>query len=288
MSETTPSAVSSASQPSASQPASDVESAVAPPASERRTALVTGASRGIGAHLARFLADAGWDVIGLSLSGTQDDPRVPVLACDVTDETQVGRAVVEAMKNLGRIDLLVNNAGRIESEAAPWEADPDEWWNVLEVNVRGPFLLSRAVVPRMIEAGGGRVVNLNSGSATRASGDLSAYAASKSALARLTGGLARAGAPLGVYAFDLAPGVVATDMTAGMRMHEGRTQWTDPATVAELLLALASGRLDAFTGRMVRAGADDPARLEVAAHEGLGTTARTLTLEPWGADDPLA
>src|SRR5699024_7925211 len=122
----------------------------------------------------------------------------------------------------------VNNAGSNHREAALWEVEPQEWWQVLTTNVKGPYLLTRAVVPHMIAAGGGRVVNLNSGSGTRDTADSSGYNASKSALFRITGATALSGARHGVYAFDLAPGVVRTDMTAVMRSHAGRTEWTSP------------------------------------------------------------
>ena len=259
------------------------------PASTRpRTALVTGASRGIGAHLTRALLADGWQVVGLSRSGEAPEGATG-LACDVTDAAAVEQAVAAALEALdGRIDLLVNNAGLIETEQPLWEADPEEWWQVMVTNVKGPFLLTRAVVPNMVQAGGGRVVNLNSGAGTAERGDLTAYCASKSALARLTGGTAQAGAEHGVRAFDLAPGVVETDMTRSMRMHEGRTGWTAPEDVSALLLALAGGELDGLSGCFVRAGADDLEVLRERSREGLAEGARMLRLRPWGADDPLA
>lgn len=252
-----------------------------------RVALVTGASRGIGALLAGALRGEGWQVVGLSRSGGTDPAGAPTTACDVTDQDAVAAAVAEFMAEWGRIDLLVNNAGLVEPETPLWEADPDRWWEVIETNVRGPFLVTRAVVPHMIAAGGGRVINLNSGSGTRESPVLTAYHASKSALARLTGGVAVAGAEHGVLAFDLAPGVVATDMTHSMAMHRDRTEWTDPQDVTALALALAQGELDSFSGRMVRAGTDDLDQLRARSAQGLGDGERMLRLRPWGADDPL-
>ncbi len=251
-----------------------------------RTAVVTGASRGIGAHIARALVDDGWAVAGLSRSG--DAPEgITGIACDVTEPGNVNAAVAGALHSLGGIDLLVNNAGLVEPEVPLWEADPDRWWQVMVTNVRGPFLVSRAVIPHMIDAGGGRIVNLNSGAGTREDGDLTAYTASKSALARITGGIAAAGERHGVFAFDMAPGVVRTDMTESMEIHVGRTQWTDPADVTAMVLALASGELDAFSGRFVRVGADSPESLRAAAARGLDHDARTLRLRPWGDDDPM-
>ena len=265
-----------------------------PPA---RVALVTGASRGIGAHIAVALADDGWSlaVLARNAAGLADitdrlrrqGAEVLPVACDVTDEAAVDAAVHRVREHFGRIDLLVNNAGLIEPEVPIWDADVDRWWEVIVTNVRGPFLMTRAVVPLMIEQGAGRVVNLNSGAGTRENPLLTAYTASKSALARLTGGTAAAGAEHGVHAFDLAPGVVRTDMTASMDMHRQRTDWTDPGDVTALVVAMASGDLDAWSGRMVRAGADSVAELRRRGAQGLPAGARMLRLQPWGGDDPL-
>lgn len=261
-------------------------------------AVVTGASRGIGAHIATALAQAGWKVAltARSEGGLTDvtdrlrarGATVLPMACDVTDSSDVDQSVRRVVAELGGIDLLVNNAGLIEPEVPLWESDVDQWWQVVVTNVRGPYLMTRAVVPRMIQGGGGRVVNINSGAGTRESPVLSAYTASKSALARITGATAAAGAEHGVYAFDLAPGVIQTDMTASMDMHVGRTDWTDPGEVTALLLAMASGELDAFSGRMVRAGADSLEVLRAKVAHGLPEAARMLRLRPWGDDDPLA
>jgi NAD(P)-dependent dehydrogenase (short-subunit alcohol dehydrogenase family) len=273
-----------------------------------RVAVVTGASRGIGAFIARALAGNGYAVcllardgdaaaavageIGSAFAGEVGaavGPRPLVMArsLDVTDEVAVGTAVDAVLSSWGRIDLLVNSAGLIEREVPLWEADVDQWWSVITTNVRGPFLMTRAVVPAMIAAGGGRVININSGAGTAERAELSAYCASKSALARITGGTHRAGWAEGIRAFDLAPGTVRTEMTLAMKLHQGRTEWTDPSDVTNLVLALASGDLDAWSGRFVRAGVDTPASLSERAALGLDDDARTLRLRPWGPADPL-
>jgi NAD(P)-dependent dehydrogenase (short-subunit alcohol dehydrogenase family) len=266
----------------------------------RRVAVVTGASRGIGAFIARALAADGYAVCLLARDGSAASAvageigslGAPAMArsVDVTDEEAVGDAVEAVRSAWGRIDLLVNNAGSIEPEVPLWEADVDQWWSVITTNVRGPFLMTRAVVPHMIEAGGGRIINLNSGAGTAERAELSAYTASKSALARITGSTHKAGWAFGIRAFDLAPGVVRTKMTLSMELHRGRTVWTEPADVTDLVLALAGGELDAWSGRFVRAGLDTPATLrepEVLRLLGLDESARTLRLKPWGPSDPL-
>jgi NAD(P)-dependent dehydrogenase (short-subunit alcohol dehydrogenase family) len=263
-----------------------------------KVAVVTGASRGIGAMIARALARNGYAVCLLARDGSVAAGVAgeigsagggPAMArsADVTDEAAVGGAVEAVLSSWGRIDLLVNSAGLIEREVPLWEAEVDQWWSVITTNVRGPFLMTRAVVPRMIAAGGGRIININSGAGTAERAELSAYSASKSALARITGSTHRAGWAYGIRAFDLAPGVVRTQMTLSMELHRNRTQWTEPRDVTNLALALAGGDLDAWSGRLVRAGVDTPESLRERAGLGMDDAARMLRLQPWGSSDPL-
>jgi NAD(P)-dependent dehydrogenase (short-subunit alcohol dehydrogenase family) len=239
-------------------------------------AVVTGASRGIGDHLATALAAAGYAV-----------ERGSRAVAQVTDGAAVDRWVADIVARQGRIDLLVNNAGVIDSEVPLLESDAEQWWQTIEVNLRGPYLMTRAVLPHMVGAGSGRIININSGAAFHNGDNATAYNVSKGALARLTSATSL-NVVHGVRAFDLAPGVVRTDMTEAMVAHRDRTEWTEPAVVAELLLALASGELDAWNGRLVRAGVDTPASLVERAAAGLADQARTLGLISWGEDDPLA
>jgi NAD(P)-dependent dehydrogenase (short-subunit alcohol dehydrogenase family) len=137
----------------------------------------------------------------------------------------------------------------------------------------------------MIAAGGGRVIGLGSGLGTRGSDVYSAYSAGKSAQMRITEAIDLAGATHGVRAFDLAPGVIDTDMTRAMAMHTGRTDWTRPEDVVALAVAIAAGELDQWSGRFFRAGADDLDTLRTTSPDGSG---RQLRLQPYGPDDPIA
>jgi NAD(P)-dependent dehydrogenase (short-subunit alcohol dehydrogenase family) len=238
-------------------------------------AVVTGASRGIGDRLATALEQAGYAVE----RGSRSVARV-------TDRAAVERWVADIVARLGRIDLLVNNAGVIDTEVSLLESDPEQWWETVEINLRGPYLMTRTVLPHMVAAGSGRIVNLSSGAAYRNYDIATAYNVSKGALARLTAATGL-NANRGVRAFDLAPGVVRTDMTESMEAHRDRTEWTEPAVVAELLLAIARGELDAWNGRLVRAGVDTPESLGAKAAQGLTESDRTLGLVRWGDDDPL-
>lgn len=258
-----------------------------PPA---RTALVTGASRGIGAALARSLAAAGLDVALLARDGDRltavaeeveaAGRRAVVLAADVTDRVAVDAAVAEAEFALGSVDLLVNNAGLVDAEVPLWEADPAEFAQVLTTNVYGPFLLARAVIPGMLARGGGRVVDLSSGAGTHDNAKASAYNVSKTALLRIGGGLHAAGFDRGLRAFEVAPGVVATDMSTGMQMHAGRTDWTPPEAVGEIVTAIAAGELDTLSGCYLRAGTDTLAGLRERAAAGQ-PAGRRLRVTDW-------
>ncbi|MBD8063768.1 SDR family NAD(P)-dependent oxidoreductase [Oceanitalea stevensii] len=253
-----------------------------------QTALVTGASRGIGRELAIGLARAGLDVALLArderlLESTAEEVRAAgrravVLTADVTDADAVQAAVRRAEDELGSVDLLVNNAGVIDAEVPLWETDPERWWSVVETNVRGPFLLTHAVVPGMLARGGGRVIDVNSGSGTRDFAEATAYTVSKTALFRIGGALHEAGFERGLRAFELAPGVVRTDMTGSMRLHEGRTDWTDPADVVALVVTIARGEVDALSGCYVRAGTDTPDSLREMVARGLSGDERRLRI----------
>ncbi|HSK28309.1 MAG TPA: SDR family oxidoreductase [Jiangellales bacterium] len=265
-----------------------------PPA---RVALVTGAGRGIGRAVASGLAGAG---LSVGLLGRTPEPLAEVAAsvraaggraadvvADVTDWSGVRSAVDAVERRLGPVDLLVNSAGAIDAVEVPvWEADPEEWWRVVETDLRGPFHCVRAVVPGMVARGGGRVVDLNSGSGTRDMPVYSAYNVAKTGLFRVGGGLHAAGYDLGLRAFEVSPGVVDTAMTRGMAVHADRTDWTAPEHVVELVVAVARGELDAWSGRFLRAGADDVAELRRVAADG-APPGRTLGVLPYGPGDPL-
>ncbi|WP_432562750.1 SDR family NAD(P)-dependent oxidoreductase [Kineococcus sp. SYSU DK003] len=261
-------------------------------------ALVTGASQGIGRAVALGLAHAGFTV-GVVARGaraldelveeiTADGGRAVATAFDVADAAAVASGVHALEAELGGFDLLVQAAGRIEpAEVPPWEADPAHVRAVVEANVLGPFHVARAVLPGMVARGAGRVVDLSSGSAYKDSGAYAAYGASKAALFRLGGAIAVAGAEHGIRAFELSPGVVRTAMSTSMSQHADRTEWTDPDDVVAMVLAIARGELDAWSGRFLRAGTDTVESLR-EAEATLTPSARRLVVVPYGADDPIA
>ncbi|UFU03408.1 SDR family oxidoreductase [Ruania suaedae] len=258
-----------------------------------RTALVTGASRGIGRHLAVGLAAAGLDVALLARDSallqevagevTGHGRRAVVLTADVTDAEAVTEAVATAERELGSIDLLVNNAGLADAEVPLWEADPEQVKQVIDVNVYGAFLLARAVASGMLARGGGRVVDISSGAGVRDKDVMAGYNIAKTALFRIGGGLHEAGYERGLRAFEVAPGVVATDMTAGMAAHADRTDWTPPEAVTEIVAEVATGGLDPLSGCYLRAGTDtiEDLRARAAAAGDSASTGRRLIVSEW-------
>lgn len=237
---------------------------------EGRIGVVTGAGRGIGRELARTLAADGMSLLLLArtgegvrslaeeLSATCAVRALPA-AVDVTDAAAVDRVVQHAEQQLGTIDLLVNNAATIDAgERRFWEADPEEMWRVIETNVRGPLLLTRALLPAMVARGHGHVVNLTSRArAATASGTYTGYAVSKKALSALTASLVGPLTGTGVVVVDVLPGLVRTDMTAGMPVWTSRpdVHWDDVAHVARVVTDIARGRYDDCSGSVLDAPA---------------------------------
>lgn len=265
-----------------------------------QVALVTGAGRGIGREIALGLARAGMAVgcVGRTAepinevaeqAAARSGVAVHKVVADVTDRRLVNAAVRGVEDALGPIDLLVNNAGIRDRDAAlPWEADPDDWWKTVETNVRGPFLLAQAVLPGMLRRRRGRVVTLASGVGLRQETEYSAYAVGKAAANRLTDCLAGAVANTGVVVLDLSPGLVRTDMTEGMWPELDADAYGGTEPIVEAVLAVARGELDPLHGRFVHAVKDDVAELAARAGEIAETDARTLRLRTYGPNDPMA
>ncbi len=233
-----------------------------------RVGVVTGAGRGLGRAIATALAADGMNLLLLARSGdqvravaeevtTRYAVKALPAAVDVTDAEALDRVVQHAEQHLGTVDLLVNNAGLIESTERPfWEADVEEMWRVVETNVRGPMLLARALLPPMVQRGHGHVVNVTSRAraATR-TGTYTGYAVSKRALSVLTETLAASLAGSGVVVVDLLPGLVRTDMTSAMPVWRDVTEWDPPEAAAQVVADVAAGRYDDRHGTVLDAPA---------------------------------
>jgi NAD(P)-dependent dehydrogenase (short-subunit alcohol dehydrogenase family) len=189
---------------------------------EGKVAVVTGASQGIGNAIAKGLAAGGARIVVADLTRAEDaaqefDGGVG-LTVDVADEAQVERMAQEVVERCGHIDILVNNAGLYASlQMRPFTEIPvDEWRQVMDVNVLSMFLTTRAVVPHMREQGGGRIVNISSGTPFRGVPFLLHYVTSKGAIVALTRALAKELGRDDVLVNCVAPGFTMSD---GVREH---------------------------------------------------------------------
>ena len=233
-------------------------------------ALVTGASRGIGQVVATRLAGAGYRVAAAARSAeavgaVAGEIGALGLVLDVTDAAAVEAAIATVERELGPVGLLVNNAGSAGEGGATWDQSAESWWRVFEVNVLGTLLCSRAVMPGMRACGRGRIVNIASNAAfmSLAAGPVerigSAYMASKAAVVRFSEALASEARADGIQVFAISPGTVKSEMTAPIFQAEWDDPgfWTPPEVVADLIEFLATGALDAFSGRYIHAANDD-------------------------------
>jgi NAD(P)-dependent dehydrogenase (short-subunit alcohol dehydrogenase family) len=234
-------------------------------------ALVTGGGRGIGAAVARELARAGMRVAVTGRTAASVDAVAAevgglALTGDVSVEADVTAWVERVEAELGPVSLLVANAGVMGPPRATADVDAADWWRVFEVNVLGVLLSCRAVLPGMLERGGGRIVIVSSGAAylpgTRGS---TAYGASKAAVSRFAELLADEVGPSGVRVFQISPGLVRTDMTEGLFPEDA--PWTPPELAPRLVRVLASGRADALAGRYLHAEHDNVEALALRARE---------------------
>jgi 3-oxoacyl-[acyl-carrier protein] reductase len=223
-----------------------------------QVALITGGGRGIGRNIALELADAGARVVVSARSTdeiqeTAEEVGGLAIECDVSDRAAVERMVGRVESEYGRLDLLVANAGIALDEGNAWEVEPDAWWRVFEVNVLGVYFCGRAVIPGMLERGGGRIVNVASGAAYLPGSSSTAYSASKAAVHRFSETLARQ-LEGRIPVFSISPGLVRTRMTESFG---DAAPWTPPELAPQLVRALASGRLDGLAGRYLHAEHDD-------------------------------
>jgi NAD(P)-dependent dehydrogenase (short-subunit alcohol dehydrogenase family) len=240
-------------------------------------ALVSGGGRGVGRLLGARLAAAG-AAVGL-IARSADELAAAAgeinraggiaaaAAADVTDKRATAAAVTELRERLGSVDVLINNAGVSGPVGPLWQAQTAEWWRAIEVNLGGAFVLTQLALEHMIPAGRGRIINITSYAGVYRWPLLSAYAASKAALVKLTETLAEETRPHGVSVFSVDPGLLpiglgeaALTAGAGGQTPEGRVhRWirdqlaagrgADPEEAARLILALASGRADRLSGR---------------------------------------
>jgi 2-deoxy-D-gluconate 3-dehydrogenase len=209
-----------------------------------RTALVTGASKGIGAAMASGLAEAGADIIGVSATLSTNDSAIGrevrtlgrnfyAYQCDLTDRGSLYSFISQVKKEHPRVDILVNNAGMILRK--PAAEHPDEYWDkVLSINLDAAFILAREFGKEMIVAGHGKIIFTCSLLSFQGGISVPGYAASKGALASLVKALANEWASKGVNVNGIAPGYISTDNTEALRQ--------DPVRSKSILDRIPAGR----------------------------------------------
>ena len=234
-----------------------------------RVALVTGASRGLGAAMSRALAEAGADLILWSRDIrrlNRQAASLPVLrrivtqAVDVTDHAKVRRAIRDAARRFGRLDILINNAGIWDGDEA-LKLSRRSWEAVVETDLTSAFFVSQAVAPIMRKQRYGKIINIASTSGILAHPHSGAYGTVKAGLMHLTKILAVEWGPYGIRVTGIAPGVFRTDMTRDLfadRAWARRRQaqiplrrFGEPEDLAGLAVFLASSASDHITGQTI-------------------------------------
>ena len=235
-----------------------------------KTALVTGAKRGIGRGMAEALAGAGADVVGVSASlqpGSDVEQAITSMGrkftgyqVDVSDRSALTDFVAQLDADGVKPDILVNNAGTIKRK--PAAEHPDDWWDeVIEVNLSAQFVLSREIGRGMVARGGGKIIFTASLLTFQGGITVPGYAASKGGIGQLTKALANEWAGKGVNVNAIAPGYIATDNTEALRADEARYssileripqgRWGTPEDFGGPAVFLASSASDYVNGEIL-------------------------------------
>lgn len=227
-----------------------------------KVVMITGASRGIGAAAVRAFVAVGAQVVGLARDGAALDtlagdvgPAFRGVVCDVGDYDQVAAAVAA----IGPVDVLINNAGVITPIGALADTDPADWGRAVDINLKGVYHATHAVLAGMKAAGGGTILTVSSGAAHAPVEGWSAYCAAKAGAAMLTAALDLEERANGIRAMGLSPGTVATDMQRAIKASGinpvSQLDWADhvpPEWPARALVWMCSPAADAHLGTEIR------------------------------------
>ena len=245
--------------------------------------VVTGASRGIGRLFALHFAVAGHPVVAMARSSrdldslTEASGSITVLPADVTDPLAVRDAFAAANERFGPPTTVVMCAGSIDALGPVAEVDADRWWAAVAVDLRGTMLVAQAAVRGMLQVGRGRIVTVYGNLGDRGAPNLSAFAAAKAGVARLTETLANEVHGTGIVVLGIHPGFVRTPMTEQLAWGDDGKRWTprfgshaekswgDGDTAVALLDQITAGDADRLVGRILHAGDDIAALAEQAA-----------------------
>ena len=236
----------------------------------RRTALVTGALRGIGRAIALRLSSGGMNVAICGTRSSQDaaddlkelnESGIMYRKCDVSDKTERAALIDGVLSSFGTLDVLVNNAGIAPPVRADiLETSEDSFDKVLSVNLKAPYFLCQAAAKAMIRSGGGIIINIESISSYAVSVTRGEYCVSKAGLSMVTKLFAARLAEENIRVYGVRPGIIATDMTSAVTekydklIDEGLTpikRWGKPSDTAEAVALLTEGRLPFSTGETI-------------------------------------
>lgn len=233
---------------------------------ENKIAFITGARRGIGRAIALELAAAGADCVLIARTAPEElaqeitakGRHALALAVDVADAAACEDAVKQAVKELGGIDILINNAG-IADDGLLLRMKEDQWQRVLDVNLNGAFYCTKAALRPMLKSGSGRIINISSVIGQMGNAGQANYAASKAGLIGFTKSLAKEVGSRGITANAIAPGFITTDMTHVMSEEAKTTLLSqiplgtlgEPEDVAKLALFLSSPAARYITGQVM-------------------------------------
>ncbi|KOP64307.1 3-ketoacyl-ACP reductase [Bacillus sp. FJAT-18019] len=233
-----------------------------------KTAIVTGSARGLGQAIAIALAEAGADVVAVSMNTSAETveairgfgKKASEIRVDLSDHSKLQQTFDQALELTGQVDILVNNAGIIRRTPAKDHSTQD-WLDVIDLNLNTVFLLSQLAGRHMIERGSGKIINICSMLSYQGGINVPGYTASKHGIAGLTKALANEWAASGIQVNGIAPGYIETDNTAAIRQDEERStaitdripagRWGKPADLGGPAVFLASSASDYVNGHVL-------------------------------------
>ena len=219
-----------------------------------KTALVTGASGGLGTHVTRALLDAGAKVAGLATRIRQSDfdhPLFVPLAAQISNSESAKTAVDAALAQLGRLDIFAHLVGGFAGGQRVDETDDATWQRMFDLNLNSAFYALRAVIPHMRKVSAGRIIAIGSRAAVDPGPTLAGYNASKAALVSLVRTVALENKDTGITANVILPGTMDTPANRQSDPRADFSKWVQPATVASLIVWLAGDQAKDVTGAVI-------------------------------------